>query len=187
MKLATMILNVLAEISIRNAIHPKLRAWLLRAFGADIGKNVRVHKCQFMNFELGFKNLHIEDGAFIGTDVLLDLAGVIHIGKNSTISARSILMSHSDPGTSHGNYFSTIYPASKNGLVIKEDCWIGTGAIILDGSHIAERCMIAAGCVIVGDALEADSMYAGVPGKLKKKFNSRLPLAHQQSFDNPPA
>jgi len=33
---------------------------------------------------------------------------------------------------------------------IGEDCWIGTGAIILKGTKIGKRCFIAAGTVVKG-------------------------------------
>lgn len=175
-----MILNVLGEIIIRNAIHPKFRAWLLRLFGASVGINVRIHSCRFMNFELGFKNLKIGDGVYIGTDVLIDCACALNIGKNTTISARSALITHSDPGTSQGNAIAKIYPARKIGVFIGNDCWIGVGVIILDGSVLNDRCIVAAGSVVNGNTLDKESLYAGTPAVFKKKlnFNSEKPSSH---------
>lgn len=168
MKIFTLIKNVIFSTILKISVHPRLRAKLLRLFGAKIGAGVRVHDCTFMNHELGFHNLTIEDGVYIGSDVLIDLAGPIYIGKNTTISARSILISHSDPGTSQGNYITKIYPASKIGISIKNDCWIGVSSIILEKSIIGEGCVLAAGCVVNGKTLESHSLYAGIPAKRKK-------------------
>ncbi|ACX95102.1 acyltransferase [Halothiobacillus neapolitanus] len=180
LKAVEMTLNTLGCIAIRNAMHPKLRSWLLRLFGANVGINVRIHSCRFMNFELGFKNLKFDDGVYIGTDVLIDCACTLNIGKNTTISARSALITHSDPGTRQGNAIAKIYPARKTGVFIGNDCWIGVGAIVLDGSVINDRCLVAAGSVVTGSTLDKESLYAGSPAVFKKKlnFNSEKSSSH---------
>jgi len=171
LKTLVKILNTLGDIAIRKAIHPRFRAWLLRLFGASVGVNVRIHSCRFMNFEQGFKNIILADGVYIGADVLIDCACLLNIGKRTTISARTILITHSDPGTGQGNAIAKIYPAKKTGIYIGNDCWIGVGVIILDGSVINDRCLVAAGSIVTGNVLEKESLYAGSPAVFKKKIN----------------
>ncbi len=53
------------------------------------------------------------------------------------------------------------------GVKIEKDCWIGSGAIILDGVNIASGCVVAAGSVVT-KSFDAYSVIAGVPAKLVK-------------------
>ena len=55
---------------------PQIRVFLLRIFGAKIGKNTLIYNVNFMNLYRGsFSNLVVGDNCFIGNDVLLDLSG----------------------------------------------------------------------------------------------------------------
>lgn len=148
---------------------PRLRAQALRLCGARIGRNVRIHKCTFINHELGLRNLDISDGVYIGADCLIDLAGSVYIGKNSTISARAILISHQDPGNSQGNKIARIYRPSRAGVHIGSECWIGVGSILLEKTFIEDMCVIAAGSVVT-TRLASGYMYAGSPAVAKKKL-----------------
>ena len=51
------------------------------------------------------------------------------------------------------------------GVVIDDDCWVGTGAKILDGVHIGRGCVIGAGAV-VSKSLPPYSIAVGVPAKI---------------------
>ncbi|MEM9217436.1 MAG: acyltransferase [Cyanobacteria bacterium P01_F01_bin.150] len=54
---------------------------------------------------------------------------------------------------------------SYKGIVIDDDCWIGTGAKILDGVHIGKGCVIGAGAV-VSKSLPPYSIAVGIPAKI---------------------
>jgi acetyltransferase-like isoleucine patch superfamily enzyme len=56
---------------------------------------------------------------------------------------------------------------SKGGIVIENDVWLGVGVTILDGVHIGEGAVIAAGSV-VNKSLPAESIAAGIPAKIIK-------------------
>lgn len=62
-------------------------------------------------------------------------------------------------------------PRHKKIVVIGNDCWIGYGAIIMEGVTIGNGAIVAAGAIVTHD-LEPYGIYAGVPAKLiKKRFN----------------
>lgn len=57
--------------------------------------------------------------------------------------------------------------------VIGNDVWVGYGAIIMSGVHIADGTIIAAGALVTHDT-EPYSIYGGVPAKfIKKRFETK--------------
>ena len=157
-------LYMVAELCLRLCVHPRLRSVCLRMLGAEIGSNVRVYECQFINLELGFRNLKIGDNVHVGTGCLIDLKGVIAIGNGSTVSPKVVLISHSDPGSSHGSPWCDRYPVESLGITIGSDCWIGASATLLSGSNIADRVVVGAGSVVRG-TLASGKVFAGVPAR----------------------
>jgi acetyltransferase-like isoleucine patch superfamily enzyme len=52
---------------------------------------------------------------------------------------------------------------------LKQGCWVGSGAVINQGSNtdkrvVGENTMVGAGAVVINDC-EANAVYAGVPAK----------------------
>lgn len=148
---------------------PRTRAWFLRRMGAKIGNNCRIHAVSFLNAESGFERLSIGSDCYIGPDVLLDMAGHLQIDDGAVLSARSIILTHDDPGSSHHSPICKIYPAAKQTTSIGAFCWIGAGAILIAGTALGEQSVIAAGSVVKGE-LAAFGLYAGQPAKLKRRL-----------------
>lgn len=164
MKQIRMAWYVTAFAVLRLVPHPRWRAWVIRLLGAKIGQGVRVHSCKFINHELGFSNLAIGSGVYLGPDCLLDLAGPLQIGDRATVSARCVLMTHSDPGASHGNALSHRFPPSRLGCRIGADAWVGVGAVMLQGSDVGARSIVGAASLVLGP-LPADSVCFGQPAR----------------------
>lgn len=57
-------------------------------------------------------------------------------------------------------------------VTIGEDCWIGGGAIFCPGVTVGDRCIVAAGSVVVRDVPD-DCLVAGNPAQVKKHLNAR--------------
>jgi carbonic anhydrase/acetyltransferase-like protein (isoleucine patch superfamily) len=56
--------------------------------------------------------------------------------------------------------------------VIEDACLIGMGAVILNGARIGAGSIIAAGAVITENTVvPANSLWAGVPGKERRKLD----------------
>lgn len=148
---------------------PKLRAWYLRKLGAHIGTNNRIHSVDFLNAEFGFETLTVEDDCYIGPEVLFDLAGNLTIGQGAVISARAVILSHDDPGSSHNSPLCEYFPPAHKDTHIGRYSWIGSGAIVLGGTSMGEQCVLGAGSVAKGN-LEPMSVYAGQPATLRRKL-----------------
>ena len=57
---------------------------------------------------------------------------------------------------------------TKKPIVIEDDVWIGAGAKILGGSHIAKGCVIGANAVVKGRT-KPYGIYVGAPARLLKR------------------
>jgi acetyltransferase-like isoleucine patch superfamily enzyme len=141
---------------------------MLRLCGAQIGRNVRIYEIQLFNLESGFTNLRIGDDVHIGPGCRLDLAGPIQIHERSTLSPGVTILTHSDPGSSHGSKLVGRYPPLTSGVNIGSDCWLGANTILLAGVTIGDLTVIAAGSVVTTSA-PSGSLMAGVPAKEKKQ------------------
>lgn len=58
--------------------------------------------------------------------------------------------------------------ANGKGVIIGKNCWIGTKAIILDGTKIGNNCIVTAGAVVAGGEYPVNSIIGGVPAKVIK-------------------
>ena len=163
-------LGLVAGMFLQLCVSPRLRARLLSVLGAEIGKNVRIYSCTFINLGSGFKNLQVGSDVHIGTDCLIDLQAPVLIGSGTTISPRVVVISHSDPGASHSSPVTKQFPPAAIGVRIGDNCWIGAASTLLDGSLIADQCVIGAGAVVRG-SLDGYSLYAGVPVKKIRAFS----------------
>lgn len=59
----------------------------------------------------------------------------------------------------------------RKGVVIEPDCWVGSGATILDGVHIGAHSVIGAGAVVTKD-IPPYSVAVGVPAQVIKRRES---------------
>jgi maltose O-acetyltransferase len=114
---------------------------------------------------------------FIGDDVSIvpdvRLQSSIH-GGSITIGNRCAIASGTRIVTA--THDPNVLPVSRVGInksvIIGEDVWIGTAAIILPGVTIHDGAIVAAGAVVSKD-VQADCMVGGVPARLIKKLESR--------------
>jgi acetyltransferase-like isoleucine patch superfamily enzyme len=113
-----------------------------------------------------FGNCQIEIGEFthLGPYTCIAGPGPIKIGRGCMIASHSSLYSNnhvfSDPE-------QTIMAQGIvcKGIVIEDDCWLGTGVRVLDGVTIGKGCVIGAGAVVTKD-IPPYSVAVGVPAKV---------------------
>ena len=112
----------------------------------------------------------------------------IFIGRSTTINDGAVLQAAPDASIEIGDRVSVSYGAivvtsgrcpepngsfgtdhASQSIVIKDDAWIGAGAILLPGVTIGIRTTVAAGAVVTRDAPDG-TIVAGVPARVVKKF-----------------
>lgn len=59
-------------------------------------------------------------------------------------------------------------PVIGEGIFIDEDCWLGSKATILDGSHLSRGTVVGASSLISNFRTTANTIYAGSPGRAIK-------------------
>lgn len=155
---------LLIEKMLRWCINPRLRAGALRVLGAQVGKNVRIYEIQLFNLDRGFRNLSIANDVHIGPGCRLDLAGRIIIGARSTLAPGVMVLTHADPGASHGSKLAGIYLPNTYPVTIGRDCWLGANATILAGVTISDLSIVAAGAVVTID-VPSGMVVGGIPAR----------------------
>lgn len=71
-----------------------------------------------------------------------------------------------------GNMVTVGHGAVIHACTIEDECLIGMNATVLDGAHIGKQSIVAAGSVVpVGTVIPEGSLFAGVPGEVKKRLS----------------
>ena len=98
----------------------------------------------------------------------------IRIGSNSNVQDCSVLHGmRIKYSVDIADWVTVGHNVTLHGCSIGDSCLIGMGAVILNNARIGEGCIIAAGTVIPESTIvEPESLWAGVPGKMKKKLDA---------------
>lgn len=152
-----------------------------RGKGSVIRASVRRDVLPFNKFILGNKaviedycvinngmgDVKIGDNSFIGLNNTL--IGPLEIGQN-VITAQQVVIS----GLNHGYEAVEIpikdQPCHTKPIVVKDDCWIGAGAIITAGVTIGKHAVVAAGSIVTRDVPDY-TVVAGNPARVIKSYN----------------
>lgn len=155
---------------ILNRIINQIPSWRIRRyfyvnFGMRIEEEARIGIGTVI---LNPKGIHIGKRSVINENCYLDGRGKLQIGHDTSISAYTKILSASHKENSgEFRYF-------ENRTVIGNYVWIGTGAIILDGSRIKNYAVVGAGSVLKG-TIKENEVAVGNPAKSIKKRNLASP------------
>lgn len=148
------------------------RRWLLRLFGAEIGRDVKIRPSVQVVFPW---KLAIGDYSWIGDDVALYCLAPITIGAHSVVSQRSYLSAGSHDMTSEA--FDMIAEPIRIGA----QCWIATDVFVAPGVSIGDGTVVGArstvfddlppGMVCYGTPAKPVRMRPGSPGPLDASAN----------------
>lgn len=135
----------------------KWRVFLLRLFGAHIGKNVIVRP----NVRITYPwKLSIGDFSWIGDNAELYTLGEIEIGSNTVISQRSYLCA-----AGH-DYQKDSFDIYSKKITIEDEVWIATDVFIAPGIVIKKGAVIGA----------RSSVYKNMPEGMICMGNPAIPV-----------
>lgn len=135
------------------------RRLLLRAFGAQIGKRVRIRPTAWIEIPW---NLKIGDDAIVGDGAIIYSLAKISIGRWSIVSQYA----HLCAGTH--DYTSRCFDLVRIPISIGDDAWVGAEAFVGPGVVVGHRAVVGARSVVVSD-VESDNIVAGHPARFIKK------------------
>lgn len=131
------------------------RRFLLKAFGAKIGKGVIVRPSAQITYPW---KVSIGDYSWIGDDVVLYSLGEIEIGNNTVISQRSYICT----GSHHYNSESFEIYAEK--ITIGHKCWLATDVYVAPSITIGDFTVVGARSSVFSD-LPSNKVCVGSPAK----------------------
>jgi putative colanic acid biosynthesis acetyltransferase WcaF len=135
------------------------RRFLLRCFGAEIGKGVIIRPSIQITYPW---KVTIGDYSWIGDDVVLYSLGEIIIGKNTVISQKSYIC------TGTHDYSKIDFPILAKKIVIGDECWLATDVFVSPGVTINKGVVVGARSTVIKD-LDSNSVYVGSPARFIKK------------------
>lgn len=131
------------------------KVFLLRAFGAQIGKGVRVKTGLRVKFPW---RLMVGDYAWLGEDVWIDNLAEVIIGVHACIS-QGVYLCTGNHDWNHPDFKLIVAP-----IHIEESCWIAAKSVIGPGVTVGKGAVLVLGGV-AGKSLEPMTVYAGNPAK----------------------
>ncbi|MCZ6594902.1 MAG: acyltransferase [Bacteroidetes bacterium] len=120
-------------------------------------------------------NIHLEENVNIGHNCTIFSSNNVIMHKNTLVSAYCYILSGGEY-----DYLSEEAMIDQGGgdsvgdLEIGSNCWLGAKVVVTDGSSIGDHSVIGAGAVVT-KPLPANSLSIGMPAKVIKKINEKLP------------
>lgn len=127
----------------------KLKAYLLRLFGAKIGKNVVIKPR--VNIHLPWK-LSIGNDVWLGEEVFILNFEMISIGNNVCVSQRAFLC-----GGNH-DFRQPSMPYRNGPITLNDGCWIGAGCFVGPNVTVGEDTIATVNSVVTSN-LDPNSIY----------------------------
>jgi acetyltransferase-like isoleucine patch superfamily enzyme len=139
--------------------------------GITIGSNFSLGRngiieCTGVIRELG-EELVIGENVGIAANAFISVRGKVEIGNN-TICGPNLSIHAENHNYKDVNIPIRLQGATRKGIKIGEDCWIGTNVTILDGVTIGDKSIIAAGAVITKDIPDL-VIAGGIPAQIIKE------------------
>lgn len=151
-------------------LHPSVKVEASAVFDTAYGGTISVgRKTEILNGVLIMTyggNIVIGENCSINPYTILYGHGNLAIGNNVLIAAHTVIIPANHVFTDTSKPINTQGLVTK-GITIGDDVWIGTGCKILDGVHVGEGAIVAAGAVVNKD-VQPYSIVAGVPAKVIK-------------------
>lgn len=134
----------------------------LRWLGAHHPDNAVRRRC----FER--TNVTVGDGTVLNMGLVISdgYLPLVTLGARVAVSPRVTIVAQSAPNNSslRAHPYVAAHLVIEAPVVIGDDAWIGTGAIVLPGVHIGARAIVGAGAVVTVNVPD-ETIVAGVPAR----------------------
>lgn len=144
------------------------RRFLLRCFGAKIGRNVKIRPSVHVQYPW---KVAIGDHSWVGDNVVLYSLGDITIGKNVVISQKSYLC------TGSHNYADRSFGIYSLPIIIEDCCWLATDVFVSPGIIIRNGTVVGARSSVF-HSLPAGKICFGTPAVVVKNRPLGLSVDH---------
>lgn len=134
-----------------------------RGLGVTLGRKVHLHESNTIQTGDGGSvdgdETHIQPRCQVSA-----YCGKVEIGKRVEIAPSCAFYPYNH-GMQPGTPIRAQPLYSRSGIVVGDDAWLGFGVILLDGAHVGEGAVIAAGSV-VNATIPPNAIAAGAPARV---------------------
>lgn len=132
------------------------RSFLLRVFGAQIGKGVKIRQSARVTYPW---KVGIGDFSWVGDRAELYSLDDIRIGSHCCISQDCYL------AASGHDYEDISFGYTPGKIVIEDEAWLASGVYVMPGTRVGRGAVAAARSVLTRDVEEA-AIVAGIPARV---------------------
>lgn len=163
-------------------INRRIKMKIMRFAFRKCGKNVFFDPGSLIKYE----NVEIGNDVFIGPGANLAASNSKIIFGNKIMLGPNVTIISGNHNTSLiGEYMYDVKEKrleDDQDIVIEDDIWIGSRAIILKGVHLCRGCIVAAGSVVTHNA-PPYTVIAGIPAKvISLRFSIENILRHEKEL-----
>ncbi len=176
----------LLRLGAKSKIHDGVTIDCLSRNGVEIGTNVVIGcgtkiECTGSLQYVG-KGIKIGNRTTFGNDCFFGSAGGIEIGED--VIAGQFIRFHSE----NHNYDSMDKLIREQGvrhmgIKVGNNCWIGSGAVFLDGAELGNGCVVAANTVVT-KKFRDNSVIGGIPAKVIKMRDTQKETMIENRFSD---
>ena len=130
-----------------------------------LGRNTRI-ECSGSLSSLGI-GVKIGNRSTFAGDCFFGAAGGIEIGED-VVAGQKIRFHSENHNYGDINVLIKDQGVTHQGIKIGNNCWIGAGAVFLDGAELGDGCVVAANAV-VAKKFPGNVVIGGIPAKIIKK------------------
>ena len=130
------------------------------------------------------KGLFVYENTSLAHDILIINSSKekVIVKRNSVIAARTTFVTNNHISIVSIPLFLLHTNDISEDIIVEEDCWIGTGAIILAGAHLGRGSIVGAGSIVTKD-IPPYAVVAGNPAKIiAVKFSIPQIIEHEKAL-----
>ncbi len=183
-----LILHMDGQAAIERNVRMRFASNIRLGHGSYLDENVYIHACP-AGVEIG-PNTLVMHGAVLHVYNFRDLPHAwIRIGRDSLVGEYSVIRGQGGVTIGDRVYTSPMTQIiavnhifddpnkpfieqgiTAEGIVIEDDVWLGSAAVVTDGVHIGKGAVVAAGAVVTKD-VPAHCVVGGVPARVIKEVD----------------